>query len=232
MLAIANSIRLLAMLLLAISVGFDFITLPLLLLTTFLFGIGEVIYDTTMQSMLPEVLEVNQLEIGIQYLYESKRLLRLVLMTSGMGFFYAVSSSTMVLFILDTLKTPTALLGVILATPAIGALLGSMIAQRLSERFGRMRVMASVMVLSAVVTVLMGLSPNYWTLALLLTISSLIVTHWNILLMATYHQIIPTHLFGFPFFVGGLFCLLISLHGYRFVVGLGDMLVTDNSGKN
>jgi MFS family permease len=183
-------------------------------------------------------------------------------MTSGMGFFYAVSSSTMVLFILDTLKTPTALLGVILATPAIGALLGSMIAQRLSERFGRMRVMASVMVLSAVVTVLMGLSPNYWTLALLLTISSLIVTHWNILLMATYHQIIPTHLFGrihgtrrtlvwgslplgsllggliagvdlrFPFFVGGFFCLLISLHGYRFVVGLGDMLVTDNSGKN
>ena len=337
MLAIANSIRLLAMLLLAVSVGFDFITLPLLLLTTFLFGIGEVIYDTTMQSMLPEVLEVNQLEkgnarlqvtsvtlgeflgtplggflfaisiglpfffgvfgvviaialvlliprnysvhtqstevrekksfwadvrFGIQYLYESKRLLRLVLMTSGMGFFYAVSSSTMVLFILDTLKTPTALLGVILATPAIGALLGSMIAQRLSERFGRMRVMASVMVLSAVVTVLMGLSPNYWTLALLLTISSLIVTHWNILLMATYHQIIPTHLFGrihgtrrtlvwgslplgsllggliagvdlrFPFFAGGLFCLLISLHGYRFVVGLGDMLVTDNSGKD
>ena len=110
------------------------------------------------------------------------------------------------------------------------------------------------MVLSAVVTVLMGLSPNYWTLALLLTISSLIVTNWNILLMATYHQIIPTHLFGrihgtrrtlvwgslpfgsllggviagldlrLPFIVGGLFCLLISALGYRFIVGLGDML--------
>jgi MFS family permease len=328
MLAIANSIRLFAMILLAVSVGMDFITLPLLLLTTFLFGVGEVMYDTTMQSMLPEVLEVHQLEkgnarlqvtsvtlgefigtplggflfaisialpfflgvfgivvaislvlfiprnysvhspseakektgfwedirFGIKYLYKSKRLLRLVLMTSAMSFFYAVTGSTMVLFILETLQTPPALLGVIIATPAIGALLGSFIAHRLSERFGRMRVMAWAMVLSAVVTVLMGLSPNYWTLALLLTISSLIVTNWNILLMATYHQIIPTHLFGrihgtrrtlvwgslpfgsllggviagldlrLPFIVGGLFCLLISALGYRFIVGLGDML--------
>lgn len=333
MLAIANSIRLTAMILLAVSVGLDFITLPLLLLTTFLFGVGEVMYDTTMQSMLPEVLEVNQLEkgnarlqvtsvtlgefigtplggflfaisiglpfffgvfgvitaialvlmipknysvhapssepkeeksfwadvkFGIKYLYESKRLLNLVLMTSAMSFFYAVSTSTMVLFILDTLQTPPALLGVILATPAIGALLGSMIAQRLSGRFGRMRVMGWAMVLSAVVTVLVGFSPNYWTLALLLTMSSLIVTHWNILLMATYHQIIPTHLFGrihgtrrtlvwgslplgslvggviagfdlrLPFIVGGLACLLISVVGYRFVVGLSDMLVTES----
>lgn len=334
MLAIANSIRLAAMVLLAVSVGFNFITLPILLLATFLFGIGEVIYDTTMQSMLPEVLEVHQLEkgnarlqvtsvtlgefigtplggvlfalsiglpfffgvvgvlvaiglvlfiprnyslkeqstgskeptkfwadvrFGIRYLYESKRLLRLVLMTSAMGFFYAVSTSTMVLFILETLKTPTALLGVILAMPAIGALLGSVIAHRLSEMFGRMRVMAWAMVLSAAVTVLVGFSPNYWTLALLLTISSLIVTHWNILLMATYHQIIPTHLFGrihgtrrtlvwgllpigsllggliatvdlrWPFFVGGLACLIISIAGYRFVVGLKDMIAAEDS---
>lgn len=334
MLAIANSIRLAAMVLLAVSVGFNFITLPILLLATFLFGIGEVIYDTTMQSMLPEVLEVHQLEkgnarlqvtsvtlgefigtplggvlfalsiglpfffgvvgvlvaiglvlfiprnyslkeqstgskeptkfwadvrFGIRYLYESKRLLRLVLMTSAMGFFYAVSTSTMVLFILETLNTPTALLGVILAMPAIGALLGSVIAHRLSEMFGRMRVMAWAMVLSAAVTVLVGFSPNYWTLALLMTISSLIVTHWNILLMATYHQIIPTHLFGrihgtrrtlvwgllpigsllggliatvdlrWPFFVGGLACLIISIAGYRFVVGLKDMIAAEDS---
>lgn len=337
MLAIANSIRLGAMILLAISVGLEFITLPLLLLTTFLFGIGEVIYDTTMQSMLPEVLEVHQLEkgnarlqvtsvtlgeftgtplggflfalsvglpfffgvfgiliaialvlfipknysvhgqskevreknsfwadvrFGIRYLYESKQLLRLVLMTSAMAFFYAVSSSTMVLFILETLKTPTALLGVIIAMPAIGALLGSMIAHRMSERFGRTRVLASAMVLSAIFTMMQGLSPNYWTLASLLTVSSLIVTHWNILLMATYHQIIPTHLFGrihgtrrtlvwgslpigsllggviasidlrLPFFVGGFFCLIISLIGFRFIIRLRELLTAEGPGRN
>lgn len=337
MLAIANSIRLGAMVLLAVSVGLGFITLPILLLATFLFGVGEVIYDTTMQSMLPEVLETNQLEkgnarlqitsvtlgefigtplgaflfalsialpfffgalgiliaiglvlfiptdyslrvssaetkeptkfwadvrFGIKYLYESKRLLRLVLMTSAMGFFYAVSSSTMVLFIIETLKTPPALLGVIIATPAIGALLGSVTAHRFSAKFGRMRVMAWAMVLSAVVTVLHGLSPNYWILALIMTISSLIVTHWNILLMATYHQIIPSHLFGrihgtrrtlvwgllpigslvggviatidlrLPFIVGGLFCLVISVIGYRFINGLSDMLVSEESAKS
>ena len=91
MLAIANSIRLLAMFLLAISVGFDFITLPLLLLTTFLFGIGEVIYDTTMQSMLPEVLEVNQLEKGNARLQVTSVTLGEFLGTPLGGFLFAIS---------------------------------------------------------------------------------------------------------------------------------------------
>ncbi len=64
MLAIANSVRLSAALLLAFAVGFDFISLPLLLLTTFMFGVGEVIYDTTLQSMIPQVLDKDQLEQG------------------------------------------------------------------------------------------------------------------------------------------------------------------------
>ena len=50
MLALANTIRLSAALLLAFTVGYDLITLPILLLAVFLFGVGEVIYDTTLQS--------------------------------------------------------------------------------------------------------------------------------------------------------------------------------------
>ncbi len=329
MLALANTVRLSAALLLALAVGFEFISLPLLLLTTFMFGIGEVIYDTTMQSMIPQVLEKDQLEqgnarlqvtsvtlgefvgaplsgllyaisitlpflfgaigvvvavilvltiplqysnniqdhkvvekknfwadvrFGIRYLYEHKTLLKLVLLTSSIGFFFSASSSTMVLFLTQTLNVPVALFGVLLAMPAVGALLGSMLSHRISKRLGRTTVMAWSMALSSLLVILQGFSPNYIVLAILVTAGTAIITMWNVLLMATYHQIIPTELFGrihgtrrtlvwglmpigsllggliatidlrMPFFVGGTFCLVLALIGFRFIVSLKTLI--------
>ncbi len=331
MLAIANSIRLGSIALLSISIGFEFVSLWLLLLATFLFGIGEVIYDTTLQSMLPQVLRKDQLEsgnarltftsvtlgefvgaplggllfaaaialpfylgtagilvavllvvsipkdyslealptpkgeksgfweeirFGIQYLYQDKTLLKLVLLTSAIGFFFAASSSTMVLFFTETLDTPPALFGVLFALPAAGALIGSAVARRLSENFGRTKVMASVMLISSVVVLIQGCSVSYWMLAGFLTVGSGLITIWNVLLMATYHEIIPTELFGrihgtrrtlvwglmpigaliggllagidlrLPLIVGGIACSILALVGYRFITGLGKLLVS------
>ncbi|MEY4990276.1 MAG: hypothetical protein RIS08_502 [Actinomycetota bacterium] len=329
MLALANSVRLSAALLLAFAVGLEFISLPLLLLTTFMFGIGEVIYDTTMQSMIPQVLEKDQLEqgnarlqvtsvtlgefvgaplsgvlyaisitlpflfgaigvvvavllvltiplkysnniqdhkvvekknfwadvrFGIRYLYEHKTLLKLVLLTSSIGFFFSASSSTMVLFLTQTLNVPVALFGVLLAMPAVGALLGSMLSHRISKRLGRTTVMAWSMALSSLLVILQGFSPNYIVLAILVTAGTAIITMWNVLLMATYHQIIPTELFGrihgtrrtlvwglmpigsllggliatidlrMPFFVGGAICFILALVGFRFIVSLKTLI--------
>ena len=330
MIAIANTIRFSSITLLSVSIGFDFVSLWLLLLATFLFGIGEVIYDTTLQSMLPQVLRKDQLErgnarltftsvtlgefigaplggllfaaaialpfylgtagiliavllvvslpreyglaplpepktektgfwedirFGIRYLYQDKTLLKLVLLTSAIGFFFAASSSTMVLFFTETLQTPAALFGVLFALPAAGALIGSAMATRLSESFGRTKVMAMVMVISSVVLVIQGFSVNYWMLTGLLTVGSVLITIWNVLLMATYHEIIPTQLFGrihgtrrtlvwglmpigsliggllagidlrLPLIVGGIACSILALVGARFIVGLTKLLV-------
>ena len=330
MIAIANTIRFSSITLLSVSIGFDFVSLWLLLLATFLFGIGEVIYDTTLQSMLPQVLRKDQLErgnarltftsvtlgefigaplggllfaaaialpfylgtagiliavllvvslpreygleplpepktektgfwedirFGIRYLYQDKTLLKLVLLTSAIGFFFAASSSTMVLFFTETLQTPAALFGVLFALPAAGALIGSAMATRLSESFGRTKVMAMVMVISSVVLVIQGFSVNYWMLTGLLTVGSVLITIWNVLLMATYHEIIPTELFGrihgtrrtlvwglmpigsliggllagidlrLPLIVGGIACSILALVGARFIVGLTKLLV-------
>ena len=64
LLAIASTIRLSAAGILAVTVGFDLITLPIFFLAIFLFGVGEVLYDTTIQSMIPQVLHKNQLDKG------------------------------------------------------------------------------------------------------------------------------------------------------------------------
>lgn len=325
MLAIANSLRLLAVLIIAFTTGLDLITLPILLGAIFIFGVGEVIYDTTLQSMMPEVLTKDQLDrgnarlqiagitlaefvgapvsgllfaasialpfyfgaggillavflvlaiprayaiaevpakakaptgfwvdvrFGIRYLYEDKVLLKLVLLTSSIGFFFSASSSTMVLFLTETLNTPVALFGFLFAAPAVGALVGSMIVPKISARFGRTTTMAWSIFLSSVLVVIQGFSPNYWVLAALVSMGSMVITGWNILLMSTYHQIIPGELFGrihgtrrtlvwglmpigsllggvlasidlrLPFIAGGIACSVLALWGFRFIVNL------------
>ncbi len=325
MLAVANAFRLIAVLIIAISTGLELITLPILLGAVFIFGVGEVIYDTTLQSMMPEVLTKDQLDrgnarlqivgttlaefvgapvsgllfaasialpfyfgaggillavvlvlaipraysisdvpakvkaptgfwedvrFGIRYLYEDKVLLKLVLLTSSIGFFFSASSSTMVLFLTETLQTPVALFGFIFAATAVGALVGSLIVPKLSERFGRTTTMAWSIFLSSVMVVIQGFSPNYLVAAALMGLSSTVITGWNILLMSTYHQIIPGELFGrihgtrrtlvwglmpigallggvlasidlrLPFIAGGVACSVLALWGFRFVVNL------------
>jgi MFS family permease len=325
MLAVANTLRLFAVLIIAITTGFDLITLPILLGAIFIFGVGEVIYDTTLQSMMPEVLTKDQLDrgnarlqiagitlaefvgapvsgllfaasialpfyfggagillavflvlaipraysiaelppkpkaptgfwedvrFGIRYLYEDKILLKLVLLTSSIGFFFSASSSTMVLFLTETLQTPIALFGFLFAAPAVGALVGSIIVPKISARFGRTTTMAWSILLSSVLVFIQGFSPNYWVLAALVSMGSMIITGWNILLMSTYHQIIPGELFGrihgtrrtlvwglmpigsllggvlasidlrLPFIAGGIACSVLALLGFRFIVNL------------
>jgi MFS family permease len=325
MLAVANTLRLIAVIIIATTTGLGLITLPILLGAIFIFGVGEVIYDTTLQSMMPEVLTKDQLDrgnarlqivgitlaefvgapvsgllfaasialpfyfggagilvavflvlaipraysiaevplkakaptgfwedvrFGIRYLYEDKVLLKLVLLTSSIGFFFSASSSTMVLFLTETLQTPIALFGFLFAAPAVGALVGSIIVPKISARFGRTTTMAWSILLSSVLVFIQGFSPNYWVLAALVSLGSMVITGWNILLMSTYHQIIPGELFGrihgtrrtlvwglmpigsllggvlasidlrLPFIAGGIACSVLAILGFRFIVNL------------
>lgn len=326
LLAIANAIRLSAAGLLAVTVGFDLITLPILFFASFLFGVGEVLYDTTIQSMIPQVLEKSQLDkgnaqlqvtsvtlgemigaplsgvlfaasiglpflfgsigvllagvliltipksysiheieaetkkaqtgfwsdirFGIKYLYEHKLLLNLVLLTTTLGFLYSAATSTIVLFLTETLAAPVVVFGFIFTAGAIGSLVGALVAPRISERFGRSETLAISIVLAGLLIVLQGLAPNYLVFALVSVGSSLVITIWNILLMSIYHQVIPTELFGrihgtrrtlvwglmpigslvggliatvdlrLPFFIAGGLSFLVALIGFRFVRGL------------
>jgi MFS family permease len=333
LLALANLVRFGAIGLLAISIGFEFISLPILFLATFLFGVGEVLYDTTIQSMIPQVLGKDQLDrgnaqlqvtsvtlgelfgaplggilfavsiglpfffgalgvgvavllvmtiprhysihtqpdaplrektgywvdirFGVRYLYEHKVLLTLVLLTSSLGFFYAGATSTLVLFVTETLEAPIAIFGFLFSAGALGALVGALIAPKLSKRFGRSQVLALAIVIAGALILAQGLSPNYLVFTAISAAGSLVITVWNILLMSIYHQMIPTELFGrihgtrrtlvwglmpigsllgglvasidlrLPFLVGGAISLVVALAGYRFVRGLSSHTQTD-----
>jgi MFS family permease len=332
LLATANAIRFAMAAFLAVTVALDFVTIPILYFVAFVIGAAEVLYDTTSQSMIPQILKTKHLErgnarleigavtvgefigtplsgllftaaialpfalgsagilvaavlvvmipgnfrkaiatdentvptepttfwedvrFGIRYLYENKTLLKLVMLTASVGMFSAATSSTLVLFLTEELAVEPVWFGFVFAVPAVGAILGSLTAPKVSARFGRTTVMAYSMIAFCFAAVLTGLSPNVFVFALVGLLVSVTVTWWNILLMSTYHQIIPNELFGrihgtrrtlvwglmpigsllggfiaqfglrMPYFIAGGAATIIAFVGFRFITGLTRLL--------
>ena len=329
---LANSIRLAALATLTVSIVTETINIPILYFVAFIIGAAEVLYDTTAQALIPQILKPKQLErgnarlsvgatmvgeligaplsgilyalaiflpflsstlgiflavvlvaiipgtykpiaalddngkplpkkslwadmrFGISYLLNNKLLLKLVLLTTSIGFFFSATGSTMVLFMLDVLKVPLALFGFVFLAGAFGSILGSFMAPKVSERFGRMNIMALTIFLSGVLTALSGLSPNVWVWIVLSVFGGIVMAHWNILLMSTYHQIIPNELFGrihgtrrtlvwglmpigsllggvfalidlrAPLIIGGTISAIIALFGIPFIRSLSSLI--------
>jgi MFS family permease len=194
------------------------------------------------------------IRFGIKYLYENKTLLKLVILTASVGMFSAATSSTVVLFLTEELAVEPVWFGFVFVIPAVGAILGSISAPKVSARFGRTTVMAYSMIAFCLAEIMTGFSPNVFVFALIGLLMSVTVTWWNVLLMSTYHQIIPNELFGrihgtrrtlvwglmpigsllggliasfglrMPYFIAGGIALLIAFIGFRFVVGLNSLI--------
>ncbi len=137
-----------------------------------------------------------EMKFGVNYLKNDKPLLRLVVTTASIGFCYSLATSTIVLFILHTLDLAPSLFGVALAIQGFGAILGGLLAPKLSSKFGRSKVMAVCIFLSSFMILAEGFAPDIYIFIGLATIGSFTISNWNILLMATYQSVIPTHLFG------------------------------------
>ena len=163
------------------------------------------------------------MKFGIKYLYNDKKLLKLVLYTTVVGFFFSSTGSTAVLFILKDLHVSESAFGFVMLSGAVGNILGGIWAPRWSARFGLMNTMAAGIVFSGVTVALSGLVSDVYTWSLLGIVGGVCMAQWNILLMSTYHQIIPNELFGrihgtrrtlvwglMPFgnLLGGVFALL------------------------
>lgn len=325
LLAIANVVRLLAALVLACAIGFDWISFPLLLIATFVFGAGEVLYESTLQSLLPELLEpdlrdkgnsrvqvttvilgefvgtplsgllfalaiylpfflgavgvfaallllvgmptVNHLgfaaspirprenfrvdlKAGFHHLIQDKKLVRLMTLTATIGLFGSLANSTIVLFLIDYLNAPSALLGFLFAIPAVGAIAGALLAPKLASRFGRLNMVAVSVIASSAFILLQSTATDYWVLGLIVALATAFTYISNTLLLSTYQNLIPKDMFGrvngvrrtivwgvmpigavlggilasidlrLPFVVGGASALVTSLVGARFLINL------------
>lgn len=137
-----------------------------------------------------------EIKFGIRYLYNEKKILRLVLTTTALGFFFSMATATNVLFLIRILHVKTSLFGLVMTVQAIGGIVGAFLTPKLSQRFGRGKVLATAIVVSAFPVFLMGFTTNIWNFLPLAILIGFSISGWNILLMSTYQHLIPNELFG------------------------------------
>jgi MFS family permease len=195
---------------------------------------------------------VEQMRGGVSYLWNHKKLLRLVITTAALGFCFNVATATQVLYALKVQQVPESSYGLLATAGAIGALGGAYVAHRASQRYGRGLALGIGITITAVFELLQGLSPNAWIYALCMMLGGFGVAAWNILLMSMYHSLIPNEIFGrihgtrrtlvwglmpigaalggllskvdlrLPYVVGGVISVAIAIFSLPFIRRLGD----------
>jgi MFS family permease len=195
---------------------------------------------------------ISEIKFGLNYLWNDRPLRRLVATTTSLGFFYSLSTSTLILFITEILEVQAKYFGVLMAGAGSGGVLGGILTPMLSKKFGRGKVLAVAIFVSSITVVFQGISPNVWVFGVIGFISAVAITNWNILLMSCYQVLIPAELYGrihgarrtfvwgvmpigaliggviahsglrFPLIVGGIATTLISLSAFKFVYLLGN----------
>lgn len=194
----------------------------------------------------------GDIKFALSYIYREKSIFLIVAITTSIGFFYSLSNAIAPLFILKELKVPETYFGVVLAIQGIGALVGSVIAPRVSARLGRGRALALNLLLASSMIVLTGLAPNAGVFVAISLVIGFTISVWNILLMSLYQSLIPAHLYGrihgarrtivwglmplgsviggfiaigglrLPFLIGGAIATLISIFAFSTVVKIGN----------
>jgi len=204
---------------------------------------------------------ISDIKFGLNYLWNDRPLRRLVATTTSLGFFYSLSTSTLILFITETLNLPTQYFGVLLAGSGSGAVLGGILTSTLSKKFGRGGVLAVAIFVSSITVLFQGFAPNFWVFGSIGFISAFFITNWNILLMSCYQVLIPAELYGrihgarrtfvwgvmpigaflggviaksglrLPLIIGGIATTLISLTAFSFVYRLGNQTSQGDHGE-
>lgn len=133
---------------------------------------------------------------ALAFLWSHRYLRAMVVFTSAVGCALSFAQAVLILFFLDTMSVPAAAIGFVTAGIGIGALVGSLLAPLLVDRFGRGPVMFGAVLASGVTLLATGLSPNVWTAVASFALSACAIATWNVPWGSLRQQIVPAEMFG------------------------------------
>ncbi len=133
---------------------------------------------------------------AISYLWHQRYLRTMVMFTALVGSALTFSQAAIILYFLDVMHVVPAAIGFVTASIGVGALIGSLIASRLVERFGRGPVMLAANIGAGVGLLLTGLAPEVATACVAYAFGAMSVSIWNVPWGALRQQIVPAQLFG------------------------------------
>jgi MFS family permease len=133
---------------------------------------------------------------GVRWLLGHRLLRTMALVACAVNLAGAASYSLLVLLAQDRLGLGNVGFGLLLTAEAVGALLGSLFAGRVSRLIGTTRAIAIAMLLEAAGTVVLGLTRVVAVAAVTLAVSSLAVGVWNVLGQSLRQELTPSRLMG------------------------------------
>lgn len=134
---------------------------------------------------------------GFRFITGNRMLVTLWLFSTFVGLADAAATSNLVLYLVQRAGMPAPLFGVFLLSGAVGAILGSLIADRVKRRIGAGWAMAIGSLISSIAILAVGVAPPLlWVAAVSFFVSSVGVIVWNVLVMSLRQSIIPGRLLG------------------------------------
>jgi len=198
---------------------------------------------------------------GFRFITANRMLVTLWLLSTFTGLAISAATASFVLYLVHRVGLPASLFGVFLLSGAVGAIIGSLIVDRVKRLLGAGLTMAIGNVLFSLAIFAIGLAPQLWLAALGFFLSSLGVILWNVLVMSLRQSLIPGRLLGrvhgtwrtllwgampvgsvlggllgrvdlaLPFLVGGGAATVASLVFFRFVTRLPNPEDVDNGDR-
>lgn len=143
------------------------------------------------RSMLSDIRE------GLAYLRHHALLFRLALLVGGFSLGGTIQSAVFPVFAVapGPMGLTEAGYGLLLAAMGVGAVLGSLTAERFVARVGRARSLR-LAVWSGVVTVLAMITANAWLVAALAAADGFMIVVWNVITVSYRQHVVPENLLG------------------------------------
>ena len=168
---------------------------------------------------------------GVRWLWHHRLLRAMAIILGVMNAMIMMALSTYVLFVQEILGLEAASFGVLLSAGAVGGVLGSLFASRVSRAIGPGASLFATMAVSSVTFLATGLTSTAWVVWVMFVVQSFAGVLWNVITVSLRQAIIPDRLLGrvnsvYRFFAWGMMPVGSLLGG---VVVAVTETVTDRS---
>lgn len=136
---------------------------------------------------------------GLRFLWNQKILRTLAVMTGVVNFASSAAFAVLVLFAVgpgSEMGLSEVGFGILLTTSAVGAFIGSFIAERVEAKLGRTKSLALAVVGCALFVGAPGLTSNPYMLGMVLLVGGMLIVLWNVITVSLRQRITPNRLLG------------------------------------
>lgn len=170
-----------------------------------------------------------ELAEGVSWLWNHRLLRSMGLILGVMNAMFAMTLATYVLYVQEILELEAARFGALLTAGALGGVVGSLTAAKITARIGPGASLFTTLLVSGATTLVTGLTSSAVVVWVMFALGSFVALLWNVITVAFRQSIIPDHLLGrvnsvYRFFAWGMMPLGSILGGV--IVSVTESLAT------